>query len=112
MVKIIFTESQLMKAISEEARTLSALEKTMDGLLRGHIVDSIGMKEARLLEDQIEHLKMSLAYKKDWLHDLSTKAPFLAQRLPIRVFTRSGFWYRRFSDAKLPRRLEALVSTS
>ncbi len=112
MIKIIFTESQLMEAISEEARTLSALKETMDGLLRGHIVDPIGVKEARLLEDQIEHLQMSLAYKKDWLHDLSTKAPFLAQRLPIRVFTRRGFWHRRFSDTKLPRRLEALVSTS
>lgn len=112
MVKIIFTKSQLMKAISEEARTLSALEETMDGLLRGHIVDPIGVKEARLLEGQIEYLKMSLAYKKDWLHDLSTKAPFFAQRLPIGLSGRRGFWYRRFSDTKLPRRLEALVSTS
>lgn len=108
MPKIIFTDTQLLHALAEEDRTLTLLNKAYTGLLHGHLsFDLLANpdRDMKALEWEIEWLKMSLAYKRDWQLDRAEGARFYSQRLP-----RGGVMCRRFNHSQVPKRLKRLVA--
>lgn len=114
MPKIIFTDTQLLHALAEEDRTLTLLNKAYTGLLHGHLsFDLLANpdRDMKALEWEIEWLKMSLAYKRDWQLNRAEGARFYSQRLPRGLFLpRGGVMCRRFNHSQVPKRLKRLVA--